>query len=75
MRVWIFAWLMASLLTLVVVGAFLASLTAAALQVGRAARRFQTEAAELTDEISQGAARAGDRAARDRERQASLGRN
>jgi hypothetical protein len=74
-RVWIFAWLMASLLTLVVLGAFFASLAAAALQVGRAAQRFQAETAELTAEISRGAARAGDRAARDRERQTSLGRN
>jgi hypothetical protein len=73
MRVWIFAWLMASFLTIVVLGAFMASMVSAALQLGRAAQRFQREAGELTDEISRGTARAGDREVRDRERRQALG--
>ena len=73
MRVWIFVWLMATFVTLVVMGAFLASMASAALQLGRAAQRFQREIGELADDISRGAARAGDRAARDRERQQALG--
>jgi hypothetical protein len=73
MRVWIFAWLMASLVTIVVLGAFMASMVSAALQLGRAAQRFQRDIGELTDDISRGAARAGDRAQRDRERAEALG--
>jgi len=73
MRVWIFAWLMASLLTLVVVGAFLATMVSASIQLARAAQRFQSDVAEITSDISRGAARAGDRAARDLERRNALG--
>ena len=73
MRVWIFVWLMATFVTLVVMGAFLASMASAAIQLGRAAQRFQREIGELTGDISRGAARAGDRAARDHERQQALG--
>jgi hypothetical protein len=75
-QVWIFVWLMSSLITV----AFLAVAVAAwivqpAIQIGRAAQRFQAETAELTEAISKGAARAGDRPTRDRERAAALGRN
>jgi hypothetical protein len=73
MRVWIFAWLMASLLTLVVVGAFLGTMVSASIQLVRAAQRFQSDVAEITNDISRGAARAGDRAARDLERRNALG--
>jgi len=73
MRVWIFAWLMASFVTLVVLGAFLASMVSAAVQLGRSAQRFQRDVGEITADISRGAARAGDRAARDRERAQALG--
>lgn len=64
MRVWVFAWLMATFVTLVVFGAFLASMVSAALQLGRAAQRFQREVGSLAADISRGAARAGDRSAR-----------
>jgi hypothetical protein len=73
MRVWVFAWLMATFVTLVVLGAFLASMVSAAVQLGRAAQRFQREVGEIADDISRGAARAGDREARDRERRRALG--
>jgi hypothetical protein len=73
MRVWIFAWLIATFVTLVVLGAFLASMVSAAVQLGRAAQRFQRDVGEITTDISRGAARAGDRAARDRERRPALG--
>ena len=63
MRVWILAWLLATLVTLVVLGAFLAAMVSSALQVGRAAQRFQDEVGGLADDISRGAARAGDRTA------------
>jgi len=64
MRVWILAWLLATLVTLVVLGAFLAAMVSAALQVGRAAQRFQDEVGGLATDISRGAARAGDRTSR-----------
>ena len=63
MRVWILAWLLATLVTIVVLGAFLAAMVSSALQVGRAAQRFQDEVGGLAADISQGAARAGDRTA------------
>lgn len=71
MRVWILAWLLATLVTLVVLGAFLAAMVSSALQVGRAAQRFQDEVGGLAADISRGAARAGDRTANMREPEGS----
>jgi len=64
MRVWVFAWLMATFVTLVVLTAFFASMVSAALQLGRAAQRFQREIGSLAADISRGAARASERSAR-----------
>ena len=61
---WIFAWLMATLVTLVVFAAFLAAFVSSIIQIGRAAQRFQDDVGTLAADISRGAARAGDRAAR-----------
>lgn len=63
MRVWILVWLLATLVTIVVLGAFLAAMVSSALQVGRAAQRFQDEVGGFAADISRGAARAGDRTA------------
>jgi hypothetical protein len=63
-RLWLFVWLVATLVTVVVVCAFLASMAASILQLGRAARRFQDEVGALAADISRGAARAGERAGR-----------
>jgi hypothetical protein len=48
-------------------------MVSASIQLVRAAQRFQSDVAEITNDISRGAARAGDRAARDLERRNALG--
>jgi len=60
---WILVWLLATLVTLVFLGAFMASMVSAMLQVGRAAQRFQDEVGSLAADISRGATRAGEHAA------------
>jgi hypothetical protein len=67
MRWWILVWLLATLVTLVFLGAALAAMVSSMLQVGRAAQRFQDEVGGLAADISRGAARAGDRTQRVRE--------
>jgi hypothetical protein len=67
-QTWLAIWLISTLVVIVVFGVFLAQLAAQGLQLGRAAQRFQRETAEIVADISRGAARAGDRATRDRER-------
>ncbi|MEP6758057.1 MAG: hypothetical protein ABJB55_02565 [Actinomycetota bacterium] len=59
---WIAVVLLASLVTVMFVGAFLAFLVSELLQVGRAAQRFQDEVGDLAADISRGASRAGERA-------------
>jgi type II secretory pathway pseudopilin PulG len=60
--VWIAVWLLASLVTLMLVGVFLAFLVSQLLQVGRAAQRFQDEVGGLASDISRSASRAEEHA-------------
>ena len=73
MQTWLAIWLISTLVVVVVLAFFLAHLASQGLQLGRAAQRFQRETAEIVADISRGAARAGDRPMRDRERAVSSG--
>jgi hypothetical protein len=63
MSTWLLVWIIASGVSIAVLCVFLASMGSQALQLTRAARRFQEEVAPLAGDISRGSRRASDRAA------------
>jgi hypothetical protein len=63
MSTWLLVWVIASGVSIAVLCVFLASMGSQALQLTRAARRFQEEVAPLAADISRGSRRASDRAA------------
>jgi len=61
---WIAVWLIASAVVVVFLAVALVSwLILPAIEIGRSASRFQAEVGSLTDDISRGAARAGEHTA------------
>jgi hypothetical protein len=61
MTAWLLIWIIASAVSVAVLCVFLASMGAQALQLTRAARRFQEEVGSLAAEISRGSRRASER--------------
>ena len=61
MSTWLLLWIIASGVSIVVLCIFLASMGSQALQLTRAARRFQEEVAPLAADISRGSRRASER--------------
>jgi hypothetical protein len=58
---WLLVWIIASGVSIVVLCVFLASMGAQALQLTRAARRFQEEVGSIAADISRGSRRASER--------------
>jgi hypothetical protein len=63
MSTWLLVWIIASGVSIAALCIFLASMAAQALQLTRAARRFQEEVGPIAAEISRGSNRASERVA------------
>jgi hypothetical protein len=64
MSTWLLVWIFASAAAILAIGVCLGSLALQALELSRAARRFQTDVGGLAAEISRGSRRASERVSR-----------